>query len=203
MPIHAVDDRRLYRQIADQLAALIASGELARGQRLPSERDLAAQMGVSRPSVREALIALEVAGLVRVRGWRWHLRDGGGRRAAGRAHRRRRRPFRAFAGQVGHDLADGRQDSQLVVGSRPQRLLHVANPPARLGTCRSGQLGPRNEIALGKRIGPCRSGSSSFVAWVEAHGRRHDDDRLHHRAGAGTSRAGFSWNRAFLRIAVA
>src|SRR5437660_1962690 len=67
MPIQAVDDRRLYRQIADQLTRLITSGEFRRGERLPSERDLAVQLGVSRPSVREALIALEVEGLVEVR----------------------------------------------------------------------------------------------------------------------------------------
>jgi DNA-binding FadR family transcriptional regulator len=67
MPLHAIETRRLYRQIADQLRALIASGEFALGARLPPERDLAAQLGVSRPSVREALIALEVEGLVEVR----------------------------------------------------------------------------------------------------------------------------------------
>src|SRR5260221_542041 len=67
MPIQAVDDRRLYRQIADQLTRLITSGEFRRGERLPSERDLAVQLGVSRPSVREALIALEIQGLVEVR----------------------------------------------------------------------------------------------------------------------------------------
>jgi DNA-binding FadR family transcriptional regulator len=67
MPIQAVETNRLYRQIADQISALIASGEFPEGTRLPSERDLAAQFGVSRPSVREALIALEVAGKVDVR----------------------------------------------------------------------------------------------------------------------------------------
>jgi DNA-binding FadR family transcriptional regulator len=67
MPIHAVDTRRLYRQIADQIAALIERGEYAAGARLPPERDLAKQLGVSRPSVREALIALEVEGYVEVR----------------------------------------------------------------------------------------------------------------------------------------
>src|SRR6266478_9463097 len=67
MPIQAVDDRRLYRQIADQLTRLITSGEFRKGERLPSERDLAVQLGVSRPSVREALIALEIQGLVEVR----------------------------------------------------------------------------------------------------------------------------------------
>jgi DNA-binding FadR family transcriptional regulator len=68
MPIQAIEPKRLYRQIADQLRALIRSGEYAVGTRLPAERDLATQLGVSRPSVREALIALEVEGLVEVRG---------------------------------------------------------------------------------------------------------------------------------------
>ena len=67
MPIQAVESQRLYRQIAGQLSTLIASGEFAPGARLPSERDLAVQLGVSRPSVREALIALEVEGKVEVR----------------------------------------------------------------------------------------------------------------------------------------
>jgi GntR family transcriptional regulator, transcriptional repressor for pyruvate dehydrogenase complex len=67
MPIQAIEPRRLYRQIADQLRALIRGGEYAVGTRLPAERDLAARLAVSRPSVREALIALEVEGLVEVR----------------------------------------------------------------------------------------------------------------------------------------
>jgi DNA-binding FadR family transcriptional regulator len=67
MPLQTIEPRRLYRQIADQLRALIAAGEFALGSRLPPERDLATQLGVSRPSVREALIALEVEGLVEVR----------------------------------------------------------------------------------------------------------------------------------------
>lgn len=67
MPLQAVENRRLYRQIADQIAALIEGGEYTAGARLPPERDLAKQLGVSRPSVREALIALEVEGYVEVR----------------------------------------------------------------------------------------------------------------------------------------
>jgi DNA-binding FadR family transcriptional regulator len=67
MPIHSIEPRRLYRQIADQIRGLIRSKEFAAGARLPPERDLARQLGVSRPSVREALIALEVEGLVEVR----------------------------------------------------------------------------------------------------------------------------------------
>lgn len=67
MPIQSIEPRRLYRQIADQIRTLIRSGEFVAGARLPPERDLARQLGVSRPSVREALIALEVEGLVEVR----------------------------------------------------------------------------------------------------------------------------------------
>ena len=67
MPLQAVEPKRLYRQIADQLAHLIASGEFAVGSRLPAERELAASLGVSRTSVREAIISLEMSGLVEVR----------------------------------------------------------------------------------------------------------------------------------------
>jgi DNA-binding FadR family transcriptional regulator len=67
MPFQSIEPRRLYRQIAEQIRSLIRSGEYAPGSRLPPERDLAKQLGVSRPSVREALIALEVEGLVEVR----------------------------------------------------------------------------------------------------------------------------------------
>ena len=68
MPLQPLEPKRLYRQIAEQLRALMESGEFAVGKRLPAERDLAMQLGVSRPSVREALIALEVEGWVEVRG---------------------------------------------------------------------------------------------------------------------------------------
>jgi len=67
MPLQTVESSRLYRQIAEQLRGLITGGEFAAGTRLPAERDLARQFGVSRPSVREALIALEVEGWVEVR----------------------------------------------------------------------------------------------------------------------------------------
>jgi GntR family transcriptional regulator, transcriptional repressor for pyruvate dehydrogenase complex len=61
------ENKRLYRQIADSIERLILSGEFPVGSRLPSERDLAERLKVSRPSVREALIALEVEGVVDVR----------------------------------------------------------------------------------------------------------------------------------------
>jgi GntR family transcriptional regulator, transcriptional repressor for pyruvate dehydrogenase complex len=67
MVFRAIPPRRLYQEIAVQIKAHIESGEFPVGTRLPAERDLAKQIKVSRPSVREALIALEVEGLVEVR----------------------------------------------------------------------------------------------------------------------------------------
>ena len=67
MPIQTVASQRLYQQVAGQLGELIRQGEFLPGDRLPPERDLARQLGVSRPTVREAMIALEIAGLVDVR----------------------------------------------------------------------------------------------------------------------------------------
>lgn len=67
MPIAAVRQTRLYRQIADQLQRLIRDGEFPPGSKLPAERELSQMLGVSRASVREALIALEVVGDVEVR----------------------------------------------------------------------------------------------------------------------------------------
>lgn len=67
MPVQTIRSRRLYQQIADQLRAMIERGEYPPGSYLPAERDLSQQFGVSRTSLREALIALEVVGLVKVR----------------------------------------------------------------------------------------------------------------------------------------
>ena len=67
MPVEAIVPRRLYRQVADQLRRLIDQGEFAVGDRLPTERELADQLGISRPTVREALIALEVEGRISIR----------------------------------------------------------------------------------------------------------------------------------------
>ena len=59
--------KRRYLQIADQLARMIADGEVRPEERFPAERDLAARFAVSRQTVREALIALEVSGLVDIK----------------------------------------------------------------------------------------------------------------------------------------
>jgi DNA-binding FadR family transcriptional regulator len=58
---------RLYERVAQDIAGKIAAGVHVVGQRLPSERDLAQAYAVSRPTIREAIIALELDGLVEVR----------------------------------------------------------------------------------------------------------------------------------------
>lgn len=58
---------RLYQDLARKLIAELATGKYPVGSRLPAERELAVKYGVSRPTVREAVIALEVQKLVEVR----------------------------------------------------------------------------------------------------------------------------------------
>lgn len=63
-PFTSVQPRRAVDEIVKQIRARIQSNELVPGQKLPSERDLAEQLGVSRNTVREAIRMLEVSGLV-------------------------------------------------------------------------------------------------------------------------------------------
>lgn len=58
---------KLYRRLADSIAAEIGAGKYRLGERLPTERELAEQFGVSRPTLREALIALEMQGMIEAR----------------------------------------------------------------------------------------------------------------------------------------
>lgn len=58
--------KRLYERVTEDLAEQILRGDFRIDERLPSERELAEQYGVSRPTIREAMIALEVDGLVEV-----------------------------------------------------------------------------------------------------------------------------------------
>ncbi|HHY46961.1 MAG TPA: FadR family transcriptional regulator, partial [Firmicutes bacterium] len=59
-----IGHKRAYLQIIEQIKALLRDGRLRPGDRLPSERLLAQQLNASRASVREALSAMELAGLV-------------------------------------------------------------------------------------------------------------------------------------------
>lgn len=58
---------RLYRLVADRVQQLIKDEGIESGMRLPPERELAARLGVSRASLREALVALEIGGVIEVR----------------------------------------------------------------------------------------------------------------------------------------
>ena len=59
--------KRLYREVIDQILHLIDSGEYPVGSRLPAERDMSERFGVSRPTIREAVIALEAMDRVAVK----------------------------------------------------------------------------------------------------------------------------------------
>ena len=58
---------RLYEQVAEQISGWIMEHDLQPGDRLPAERELAARLGVSRATLSQALVALEVIGAVAVR----------------------------------------------------------------------------------------------------------------------------------------
>lgn len=67
MTTSAPDSQKLYQQIARAIATAINDGRYAPGDKLPSERELADDFGVSRPTIRDAMIALEFQGLVEAR----------------------------------------------------------------------------------------------------------------------------------------
>ena len=56
--------KKISEEIVGQIKQLISKGDLKPGDRIPSERDLATMMGVSRPSVREAIMVLEAMGFL-------------------------------------------------------------------------------------------------------------------------------------------
>ena len=65
--LRPVQRSRLYELLVERLLALIGELELGPGDRLPPERELASDLGVSRATVRQALVVLEVQGLIEVR----------------------------------------------------------------------------------------------------------------------------------------
>lgn len=67
MTLSPVKRQKLPDSVVERLLALLRSGELACGERLPAERTLSAQLGVSRTSLRDALARLELMGYLEVR----------------------------------------------------------------------------------------------------------------------------------------
>ena len=59
--------KRLYHSVAERIKDLVRKGSYPVGSRLPGERDLAEELGVSRVTVREAQIALEAVGMLDIR----------------------------------------------------------------------------------------------------------------------------------------
>ena len=80
--------------------ASIMSGKYKPGERLPSERDLAAAFKVSRPTIREAMISLEIRGLAEVTSWVRHLRHRQATQPGG-WWRSRYRCIRTYRGSLG------------------------------------------------------------------------------------------------------
>ena len=64
---HSRKRPKAYQRVAQAIQEQVFSGELREGQKLPPERNLAQQFGVSRVVVREAIHTLEMAGMLRVR----------------------------------------------------------------------------------------------------------------------------------------
>ncbi|MCT2588863.1 FadR family transcriptional regulator [Streptomyces sp. N2-109] len=67
MPKEAPHKETVTQRAIEQIKAMIAQGRLEPGQRLPTERDFAAQLGLSRSSMREAIRALTVLGVLEAR----------------------------------------------------------------------------------------------------------------------------------------
>lgn len=67
MSIHPIKAPRLHERIAQEIAQLVAAGSFKPGARLPAERQLAQSLKVSRSSLREALSALELQGVLEIR----------------------------------------------------------------------------------------------------------------------------------------
>lgn len=91
--LRPVGRSRLYEQVLDRLRSYATESGLVAGDRLPPERDLAQRLGVSRASVKQAIVVLEVQGLVEVRhgGGTYLLGDGLDAEPVDRLVERRRR----------------------------------------------------------------------------------------------------------------
>jgi GntR family transcriptional regulator, transcriptional repressor for pyruvate dehydrogenase complex len=83
---------RISQKVANQLKKAIGDGLFRVGDRLPSERELAEQMGVSRPSIREAIQQLELQGIV-------EIVHGGGTVVKNLTEREIQRPMEVFIGE--------------------------------------------------------------------------------------------------------
>lgn len=62
-----IKTKKIYEEVVEQLKMMLTEGKLKPGDKLPSERDMAESLGVSRASVREALTTLEAIGILEIK----------------------------------------------------------------------------------------------------------------------------------------
>lgn len=62
-----IKNQKIYQQVVEQIQSMLLEGSLKKGDRLPSERDMSERFQVSRASIREALRALEIIGIIESR----------------------------------------------------------------------------------------------------------------------------------------
>jgi GntR family transcriptional repressor for pyruvate dehydrogenase complex len=67
MEINPINSKRIYQSVVEQFVGLLRTGKVKPGDKLPPERTLAEQFRVSRASIREAISAMEIIGLIEVR----------------------------------------------------------------------------------------------------------------------------------------
>jgi len=153
MPLKPVPRRSVTEDVFDQIAAEVLRGDVGVGEALPSERRLAEVLGVSRPSVREALKRLDHAGLVDIRqGDTTTVRD-----------------FRRHAGMdllpqllMSHGTVDI-PTARSVMETR----LHIGPFVARLAAERGGaNLGPALTAALDELVAQTDSIARQYAAMV-------------------------------------
>src|SRR5579872_5523489 len=111
----------LYRQVFEQIASKIRSGELARGERLPATRELAGQLGLNRTTISAAYELLEAGGLIAGQVGRGSFVTGEARAAAGGVDWGTLLE-RSETAPVGHSGSFGKEVVSFVM-SRPSRDL--------------------------------------------------------------------------------
>ena len=67
MEVQRICKKKIPQEVAEQIINLISNGDLVPGEKLPTEKELVEMFGVSRPSIREDLSALEMAEIIEMR----------------------------------------------------------------------------------------------------------------------------------------
>ncbi|VXC09699.1 FadR/GntR family transcriptional regulator [Nocardioides sp. AX2bis] len=171
-----VSRARLYEQVAAQITDWIAAQDLAAGDRLPAERELATRLGVSRATLSQALVALEVVGVVAVRHGDGTVVTERGVRgaAAGRA------PLDEPAGEIADGIADGITDEITeAIRAHADRLPDVIDARDALET-KLAALAAQRRTA--EDLAVIDEALAAMAADVEAGGRGVEGDELFHAA---------------------